>query len=575
MAREQMMCFITPGVPSVSPGVQRRIERMCGAIGRIHFATLALLPPLPDVPDAPAALLFEVVVDERVPPAELIDSMLRHGFGVLWRLYGAHWPGPRHAAPVAKRDWLHAFLLRHANAAACGFVGNRDLDVAQVCGENAFYREACTAFRTLPPARVPDRTALADEMTHWALKAGGAWTAGLPRRSFWRRGNLPDAVRVALLSVRLVVPLLAALVFLLLTGAIALVLAQGLSGAGFSASGVLRVPACLGALTAVGFVAWLAIGFHAAFLLLLCAGSTLRGPPFFPIVAAAVAGAALLVSTVALIAWLFAILGSVDCGLPSLRAAPAPGGLAIVLLGVGATCIVGAGLQWGPSLVRRLGDSLARRIALADRPVALPEVPMHRVHPSVQVCEAATARRTGHMISLTDIAGPAALRRLRFWLWLINLLGELVFTEGRLGSASGIKFGHWHVIDGGRRLLFCSNFDGSFGGYLDSFIRGASQGVNLIWGQTELRPRRAARADQPAVLRARSFPPTRLQVFCGCKCEQAFKSYARDSMVPHLYRFEAYCLSNDDIARATRLRSALQGRRSAVKDDQIARALES
>ena len=46
-------------------------------------------------------------------------------------------------------------------------------------------------------------------------------------------------------------------------------------------------------------------------------------------------------------------------------------------------------------------------------------------------------------------------------------------------------------------------------------------------------------------------------------------------MLPHLHRFEAYTLSNQDIERATRLREALRGTRTALKDDQIARALES
>lgn len=580
MAREQMMCFITPGVPEVSSSVQRRIDRMCRAIGRIHFATLALLPAVPDRPDAPASLLLEVVVDEGVPTPELVGLMLLHGFGVLWRLYGAHWPGPRGASTHSKRDWLHAFLAQHANAAACGFVGNRDRDVAQVCGENAFFREAGAAFRSLPPDRVPDCAALGDEMTAWAREAGGAWTAELPRRSMWRHGNLPDGVRIVLLSVRLVVPLLALLVLLMGLGAIGLASVQGWSGVGFSAaggavSGDLRLPACLGALTAIGGLAALAIGLYAAFLLLLCAASTLRGPPFFPIAAAVLIGAVLLLATVALVAWMFALMRGVGCGLPSLRELASPDMPTVIALAAGTACVVGAGLQWGPGVIRRVAAALGERIAEADRPVALPDVPLHRVHPSLQACEAATARRTGHMISLTDIRDKAALRRVRFWLWAINLLGERVFTEGRLGNAGGIKFGHWHVIDGGRRLLFCSNFDGSFGGYLDGFIRGASQGVNLVWRNTELRPRTAARDDQPSVVTPRSFPPTRLQMFCGCKCEQAFKSYARDSMVPHLYRFEAYCLSNDDIVRATRLRVALQGRRSAVHDDQIARALES
>ena len=39
--------------------------------------------------------------------------------------------------------------------------------------------------------------------------------------------------------------------------------------------------------------------------------------------------------------------------------------------------------------------------------------------------------------------------------------------------------------------------------------------------------------------------------------------------------YEAYSLSHEDIVRGTRLREALRGPPSAVKDDRIARALES
>jgi len=99
--------------------------------------------------------------------------------------------------------------------------------------------------------------------------------------------------------------------------------------------------------------------------------------------------------------------------------------------------------------------------------------------------------------------------------------------------------------------------------------------VNLIWRNSELLPRAAAREDQPGIELARSFPPTCLGLYRGCKAEQVFKAYTRASMLPHLHRFEAYCLSNQDIERATRLREALRGTRTALKDDQIARALES
>jgi hypothetical protein len=78
------------------------------------------------------------------------------------------------------------------------------------------------------------------------------------------------------------------------------------------------------------------------------------------------------------------------------------------------------------------------------------------------------------------------------------------------------------------------------------------------------------------VVLERDFPPTRFPAMRGgCEHEQWFKTYARDSMLPHLYLFQAYRLSQAEIDRATALRDALFGSRNVVNDDIVARALES
>ncbi|MGZ9031947.1 MAG: hypothetical protein ACXW2G_11265, partial [Burkholderiaceae bacterium] len=201
----------------------------------------------------------------------------------------------------------------------------------------------------------------------------------------------------------------------------------------------------------------------------------------------------------------------------------------------------------------------------------------HQVHPSVVACEAELAQgRVNHMFSLTEVKPNVRVSRwwLQYFLRLVTLVGHTVFTEGKLARAEGIRFAHWYVIDG-KRLLFCSNYDGGFGGYLDEFINGASEGINLFWRWTQLRKRPTASDKHPAVSHSREYPPTKLWVFRGCKYEQMFKSYARDSMLPHLYRFEAYCYTAADVERATRFREALFGLRTAVNDDKLLRALES
>jgi hypothetical protein len=215
-----------------------------------------------------------------------------------------------------------------------------------------------------------------------------------------------------------------------------------------------------------------------------------------------------------------------------------------------------------------------RRWLTRGRPMVVPRA--QQVHPSIDACEARLIAGTAHMISLTEVRSPRAWSGLwiRLVMGTVTSLGHMLFTEGRLGDAPGIHFGHWHLIDGGRRLLFCANFDGSFGGYLDDFIKGPSVGTTLFWRWTELHPRPAAAPGHPEVTHARRFPPTRLLALRGVKCERGFKAYARDSMVPHLFRADFIGLSLDEKLRGTELRDALFGVRCPVNDDIVMRALE-
>lgn len=234
------------------------------------------------------------------------------------------------------------------------------------------------------------------------------------------------------------------------------------------------------------------------------------------------------------------------------------------------------------SVLRRAWRPVSQHLKRWDRARhgrATREVPRaHQVHPMVSRCEAELIDRPNHIVSLTEVRSPFVWHAgwLRLWLGVITWFGRWCFVNGVLGKATGIKYGHWHVVDGGRRLLFCSNYDGSFGGYLGEFIAGATVGVNLFWRRTRLLPRKAAAPGHPAVLHAREFPPTRcLAWHGGCEHEQWFKTYARDSMLPHLYLYQAYAHSQAEIERATRLRDALFGPRNPVNDDIIARAVES
>lgn len=217
--------------------------------------------------------------------------------------------------------------------------------------------------------------------------------------------------------------------------------------------------------------------------------------------------------------------------------------------------------------------ALRCRIKQLDRPRPDPNDPFVPPPPNAALVanEAEQAGGANHMISLTDLRGRRwGWSWLMAWLWLhvVGASGMLFYTRGPLGTAQGIQFAHWHLVQDGRRLLFVSNFDGDFSGYLDEFINGTSQGINLIWRWTTLRVR-------PAVDAPRRFPRTRLIAFSGCHNEQAFKAYARASMVPHLLRYRAYRSSCQDIERCTQLREALTGERTPHNDNLVLRLLGS
>lgn len=127
-----------------------------------------------------------------------------------------------------------------------------------------------------------------------------------------------------------------------------------------------------------------------------------------------------------------------------------------------------------------------------------------------------------HLAHITTVK-PGWFRRttLRLVLWAANLLAR-TSNKGKLSGIPSIHFAHWSLIDKGRRLLFLSNFDGSWGSYLDDFIDKASFGLTGIWSNTE------------------GFPATRFLVLDGAKNEAEFKAFGRDNQVLTRVWYSAY-----------------------------------
>jgi hypothetical protein len=158
-----------------------------------------------------------------------------------------------------------------------------------------------------------------------------------------------------------------------------------------------------------------------------------------------------------------------------------------------------------------------------------------------------------HMISIVHLK-PGALRMFlaQFVLLALRLYARVAFRSGYLASMRTIHFAHWAVISNGGRLMFHSNFDGSWESYLDDFIEKAHAGLTLAWTHGV------------------GFPATRWLFRGGATEGRKFKAWARHSMSPSQFWFSAYKdFSVNQIERQARLADGL--RRPAL-GDQEARA---
>ena len=127
-----------------------------------------------------------------------------------------------------------------------------------------------------------------------------------------------------------------------------------------------------------------------------------------------------------------------------------------------------------------------------------------------------------HLASMCYVK-PGRFRRfsIRLVLFLAKLVGR-VSINGKLSGLNNLHFAHWVVIDDGRRLLFLTNYDGSWENYLDDFIDKASIGLTAIWSNTL------------------NFPKTKFLVFGGARDERKFKTIARQTQVVTNVWYSAY-----------------------------------
>jgi hypothetical protein len=122
---------------------------------------------------------------------------------------------------------------------------------------------------------------------------------------------------------------------------------------------------------------------------------------------------------------------------------------------------------------------------------------------------------------------------LRYWLlkyvfWAIGRrVGLIDRFEGSLGGIASIHFARWVQLDREqgtkrRRLLFLSDYDGSWESYLGEFVDRASTGLTAVWSNTE------------------NFPKTSWVAGEGARDEQRFKDWTRNRQLKTPVWYTAY-----------------------------------
>jgi hypothetical protein len=148
---------------------------------------------------------------------------------------------------------------------------------------------------------------------------------------------------------------------------------------------------------------------------------------------------------------------------------------------------------------------------------------------------------------LTHVAEikPGHFRKLllRAVLFAIEVRARLEFYKGDLGGIETIHCAHWAILDEATpRLLFCSNYDGSWERYLGDFIEEAGAGMTGVWSNTV------------------NYPESEFLLFQGAKNERVFKAWTRENQVRTdvWYRAEP-AISCRNLNDNSRLRDGLRG----------------
>jgi hypothetical protein len=160
--------------------------------------------------------------------------------------------------------------------------------------------------------------------------------------------------------------------------------------------------------------------------------------------------------------------------------------------------------------------------------------------------------------SVLFVKAPSWFRRrlLHLVLKITHRAAQHLFVEGALGGIRSIHFAHWTFVNDKRRLLFFSNFDGTWESYLGEFVDRAATGLTGVWSNCV------------------GFPRTKGLDQEGAAREAKFKAYSRRSQTRAQVWYSAYPdLTILNINNNSRIRAGLTAKMTEAEAEKWAELL--
>jgi Dyp-type peroxidase family len=198
-------------------------------------------------------------------------------------------------------------------------------------------------------------------------------------------------------------------------------------------------------------------------------------------------------------------------------------GTAAELLGRGAIALVSGGLGTLLLLAAAVAAVAAKLYRAELRDTAEDFDPdLDRVRELAKL-ENPSGFAQNHFLSVSPLK-PGRFRKvtLGIALWGIELLIKAAFRPGFILNMGTIHFARWFRPPGSERLVFLSNYDGSWESYLEDFVTKAHKGQSAAWSN------------------AVDFPRTRLLVGGGAEDGDRFKRWVRRQQKPTQFWFSRF-----------------------------------